>query len=313
MSESAPLPQPADRVAVTPDGRRITYTVTGPEGALPVVVHHGTPGSAHATQEWLRATAPARPAAGDLRARRLRRLRPARRAQRGRRGRRRRGDPRRDRRRRLHQRGTLRRRAAHPGVRRPAAGPGPGRRLRGGGRAAFSRRQRRAGARRVARRDGRGERGGVQRGRWRAKPPSGRSWRPSCPACAAPSATPSSRRWPTLLPPVDLKALSGQFAQDTVTSFARGLAPGVDGWIDDDFAYGKAWGFDLDAIKVPVAIWQGSADLMVPFAHGQWLAAAAARRRRAPAGGRGPPLARHRRSERHPRAPAAHRRALTAR
>ena len=38
MSESAPLPLPADRVAVTPDGRRITYTVTGPEGALPVVV-----------------------------------------------------------------------------------------------------------------------------------------------------------------------------------------------------------------------------------------------------------------------------------
>ena len=32
-------------------------------------------------------------------------------------------------------------------------------------------------------------------------------------------------------------------------------------------------GFRLDEIKVPFMIWQGSADLMVAFSHGQWLAA----------------------------------------
>jgi pimeloyl-ACP methyl ester carboxylesterase len=28
----------------------------------------------------------------------------------------------------------------------------------------------------------------------------------------------------------------------------------------------------LDEIAVPTFVWQGSEDLMVPFAHGQWLA-----------------------------------------
>ena len=30
---------------------------------------------------------------------------------------------------------------------------------------------------------------------------------------------------------------------------------------------------DPAAITVPVHVWQGTDDLMVPFAHGQWLAA----------------------------------------
>ena len=35
----------------------------------------------------------------------------------------------------------------------------------------------------------------------------------------------------------------------------------------------RPWGFELDEISTPLTMWQGSADLMVPFSHGQWLAA----------------------------------------
>lgn len=76
----------------------------------------------------------------------------------------------------------------------------------------------------------------------------------------------------TLLPPVDVATVTTEFGEDLTASFAEALRTGVDGWLDDDLAFTRPWGFDLAEIAVPVFIWQGSADLMVPFAHGQWLA-----------------------------------------
>lgn len=77
----------------------------------------------------------------------------------------------------------------------------------------------------------------------------------------------------TLLPDADRAVLATDLGDDMVASFGHGLRHGADGWIDDDLAFVRPWGFALDAVTVPSLLWQGSADLMVPFAHGQWLAA----------------------------------------
>lgn len=76
----------------------------------------------------------------------------------------------------------------------------------------------------------------------------------------------------SLLPEVDRAALTDEFAEDLAASFHEGLREGVDGWLDDDLAFVSSWGFDLGEIDTATAIWQGSEDLMVPFAHGRWLA-----------------------------------------
>lgn len=77
----------------------------------------------------------------------------------------------------------------------------------------------------------------------------------------------------SLLPEADRAVLTGEFAEDMAADFREAVRPGVDGWLDDDLAFVGAWGFELSEISVPVALWHGTADLMVPLAHGEWLAA----------------------------------------
>jgi pimeloyl-ACP methyl ester carboxylesterase len=48
---------------------------------------------------------------------------------------------------------------------------------------------------------------------------------------------------------------------------------GVCGWSDDVLALTRAWGFDVSEITVPVLIRYGTADVLVPPRHGEWLAA----------------------------------------
>lgn len=77
----------------------------------------------------------------------------------------------------------------------------------------------------------------------------------------------------TLLPDVDRAVLTQEYGEDLAASFHEALRTGVDGWLDDDLAFVRPWGFALAELAVPAFVWQGSADLMVPFAHGRWLAA----------------------------------------
>jgi pimeloyl-ACP methyl ester carboxylesterase len=76
-----------------------------------------------------------------------------------------------------------------------------------------------------------------------------------------------------LVSEVDKRALTGDYAEIMAESFRRAVSAGIAGWRDDDLAFTRPWGFDLNTIRVSVAIWQGDEDRMVPFAHGQWLAA----------------------------------------
>lgn len=76
----------------------------------------------------------------------------------------------------------------------------------------------------------------------------------------------------TLLPDEDRAALVGEAGEELAAQIAEGLRLGAGGWIDDDLAFANHWGFSLDDITVPVFVWQGDRDLMVPFAHGRWLA-----------------------------------------
>jgi pimeloyl-ACP methyl ester carboxylesterase len=75
-----------------------------------------------------------------------------------------------------------------------------------------------------------------------------------------------------LVSPVDKAYATGDHARRMHASFSNALREGVEGWAEDDLAFTTEWGFDLDAIRVPVSVWQGAQDLMVPFAHGRWLA-----------------------------------------
>ena len=83
----------------------------------------------------------------------------------------------------------------------------------------------------------------------------------------------------SVLPPVDRAVLSDQLGQDLAASFHEAVRISIDGWLDDDLAFTTPWGFELSEITVPTMIWQGDLDLMVPFAHGQWFAAALAHAR----------------------------------
>jgi pimeloyl-ACP methyl ester carboxylesterase len=74
-----------------------------------------------------------------------------------------------------------------------------------------------------------------------------------------------------LISAADQAALTGEFADYIAAGLRAAVSTGIAGWRDDDLAFVQDWGFSLDGARA--TIWQGGQDLMVPFAHGQWLAA----------------------------------------
>lgn len=77
-----------------------------------------------------------------------------------------------------------------------------------------------------------------------------------------------------LVDEVDAAALTGDFAETVAASFRHAVEQGAVGMVEDTLQIVAPWGFDVRSLAVPVAVWQGEHDRMVPYAHGQWLASA---------------------------------------
>ncbi len=78
-----------------------------------------------------------------------------------------------------------------------------------------------------------------------------------------------------LISEADKAVLTAEFADYLAASLRAAVTAGIDGWRDDDLAFTRDWGLSLEALghATPVAIWQGDQDRMVPSTHGAWLAA----------------------------------------
>jgi pimeloyl-ACP methyl ester carboxylesterase len=70
----------------------------------------------------------------------------------------------------------------------------------------------------------------------------------------------------------DRAALSRPEMAVVITESTRDLLRGgAWGWVDDDLAFTRPWGFDVSEIRVPVEVRYGAHDVLVPAAHGAWL------------------------------------------
>ena len=76
----------------------------------------------------------------------------------------------------------------------------------------------------------------------------------------------------SLLCPVDAAVLTTDFANFVVRSVREGIGETRTGWVDDEMAFIKPWGFELSQIRIPVLVMHGEQDRMVPVSHGKWLA-----------------------------------------
>lgn len=98
---------------------------------------------------------------------------------------------------------------------------------------------------------------------------------PAAREMAAVTATQVAAGLGNLVSAADKAAVDGEFADYLAASFRAAVAGGVAGWRDDDRAFVADWGFTMADVGAgaPVAVWQGDQDMMVPYSHGQWLAA----------------------------------------
>ena len=77
-----------------------------------------------------------------------------------------------------------------------------------------------------------------------------------------------------LIGDVDKAVLTGEYADYQASALKAAVRSGIAGWRADDLAFISDWGFSFGVDGgASVAVWHGDQDRMVPFGHGQWLAA----------------------------------------
>jgi pimeloyl-ACP methyl ester carboxylesterase len=75
------------------------------------------------------------------------------------------------------------------------------------------------------------------------------------------------------LPEADRAELARPELHDVIReSMTEAFRNGVWGWVDDGLCFVRSWGFDLSEIRVPTRVVYGASDVLVPAAHGEWLA-----------------------------------------
>jgi pimeloyl-ACP methyl ester carboxylesterase len=57
-----------------------------------------------------------------------------------------------------------------------------------------------------------------------------------------------------------------------IDSFVEAVRQGPRGWADDDLAFAKPWGFDLEQVEAETRLWQGELDVLAPRSHGEYVA-----------------------------------------
>lgn len=75
------------------------------------------------------------------------------------------------------------------------------------------------------------------------------------------------------LPEVDRELGSRpEFRAIMKESFIEAVRQGSRGWADDDLAFAKPWGFQLEDVTVETRVWQGELDVLTPRPHGEYVA-----------------------------------------
>jgi pimeloyl-ACP methyl ester carboxylesterase len=75
------------------------------------------------------------------------------------------------------------------------------------------------------------------------------------------------------LPPPDQATIARPEVREMlVTNWQEATRQGAAGWMDDDLAFTRPWGFGLADVAAEVRLWQGELDVLAPQAHGRRVA-----------------------------------------